>query len=121
MIFSWLKRRRRQRLLAQPFRPDWLRILQRNVAHYRWLTQAEQARLRDDLRIFIAEKHWEGCGGLTMTDEIRVTIAAQACLLVLGMEHNFSTACCRCWFIRMAFAIRKAARKGAASIVKAWP
>lgn len=89
MIFSWLKNRRRQRLLARPFPDDWLRILERNVAHYRWLDPAEQARLRDDLRVFIAEKYWEGCGGLTMTDEIRVTIAAQACLLVLAMEHNY--------------------------------
>jgi Mlc titration factor MtfA (ptsG expression regulator) len=59
------------------------------VAHYRWLKPAEQARLRDDLRVFVAEKYWEGCGGLAMTDEIRVTIAAQACLLVLGMEHYY--------------------------------
>src|SRR5205807_2129933 len=28
-------------------------------------------------------------GGLKITDEIQVTIAAQACLLVLGLEHNF--------------------------------
>src|SRR5205807_79723 len=42
--------------------------------------------LRDDLRIFIAERDWEGCGGLTMTDEIKVTVAAQACLLVLGLD-----------------------------------
>jgi Mlc titration factor MtfA (ptsG expression regulator) len=41
------------------------------------------------LRIFVSEKSWEGCGGLRMTDEIKVTIAAQACLLVLGMEHNY--------------------------------
>ena len=40
------------------------------------------------LRIFLAEKNWEGCGGLRMTDEIKVTIAAQACLLLLGMERR---------------------------------
>lgn len=89
MIFSWLRRRRRQRLLAEPFPPLWLTYLQKNVAHYRYLSDAEQARLRGDLRIFMAEKTWEGCGGLRMTDEIKVTISAQACLLVLGMEHNY--------------------------------
>jgi Mlc titration factor MtfA (ptsG expression regulator) len=88
MIFSWLKRRRRRRLLATPFPDEWLKYLHANVAHYAFLTPAEQTRLRDDLRVFIAEKHWEGCGGLTMTDEIKVTVAAQACLLVLGMEHD---------------------------------
>jgi Mlc titration factor MtfA (ptsG expression regulator) len=89
MILTWLRRRRRQRLLAQPFPAEWLPYLEKNVAHYRHLNLAEQARLRDALRIFVAEKTWEGCGGLQMTDEIKVTIAAQAMLLVLGMEHNY--------------------------------
>lgn len=89
MFFSWLKRRRRQQILASPFPPEWLAFLRRNVVHYRFLNEKEQARLRDDLRIFAAEKTWEGCGGLRITDEIKVTIAAQACLLVLGMEHNY--------------------------------
>jgi Mlc titration factor MtfA (ptsG expression regulator) len=89
MLFSWLKKRRRRKVLAAPFPAVWDDYLRRNVAHYRYLSPAEQARLRDDLRIFIAEKNWEGCGGLVMTDEIKVTIAAQACLLVLAMEHNY--------------------------------
>ena len=89
MIFSWLRRRRRQKMLARPFPPEWHHYLLQNVAHYKYLSEAEQARLRDDLRIFIAEKTWEGCGGLEMTDEIKVTIAAQACLLVLGREHDY--------------------------------
>jgi Mlc titration factor MtfA (ptsG expression regulator) len=88
MIFSWLRQRRRRRILAEPFPATWLPYLEKNVAHYRYLSEAEQARLRGDLRVVIAEKNWEGCGGLAMTDEIRVTIAAHACLLVLGMEHN---------------------------------
>src|SRR5262245_51986468 len=89
MVFSWWRRRRRQKLLAQPFPASWLEILNRNVAHYGLLSEAEQARLRDDLRVFIAEKHWEGCGGLAITDEIKVTIAAQACLLLLAIEHDY--------------------------------
>jgi Mlc titration factor MtfA (ptsG expression regulator) len=88
MIFSWLKRRRRRKLLAEPFPAEWLTYLHRNVAHYRFLSEVEQARLRDDLRVFIAEKRWEGCGGLRITDEIKVTIAAQACLLVLGLAPD---------------------------------
>src|SRR6516225_12370136 len=86
MLFSWLKKRRRRKLLAEPFPPAWLDILHSNVAHYRSLTEAEQSRLRDDLRICVAEWEWEGCGGLAMTDEIRVTVAALACLLVLALD-----------------------------------
>jgi Mlc titration factor MtfA (ptsG expression regulator) len=89
MLFSWLRQRRRRKLLALPFPPEWLRHLQNNVALYALLSEAEQARLRDDLRIFIAEKNWEGCGGLEMADEIKVTIAALACLLTLGIEHDY--------------------------------
>jgi Mlc titration factor MtfA (ptsG expression regulator) len=91
MVFSWLKRRRRNKLLAEPFPVEWLRYLHENVAYYDYLTEAEQAKLRDDLRVFIAEKHWEGCGGLRITDEIKVTIAAQACLLVLALEEDCYT------------------------------
>jgi Mlc titration factor MtfA (ptsG expression regulator) len=89
MLLSWWRRRQRRQLLAQPFPAEWLTVLQKNVAHYRHLSEAEKSRLRDDLRVFVAEKNWEGCGGLRMTDEIKVTIAAQAMLLVLGMEHNY--------------------------------
>lgn len=89
MIFSWLRRKRREKLLAEPCPQAWTGYLRKNVLHYQHLTEAERARLHDDIRIFVAEKHWEGCGGLVMTDEIRVTISAQAMLLVLGMEHNY--------------------------------
>src|SRR6516162_6669353 len=89
MVFSWLRQRRRRKTLSQPFPPIWLEYLRRNVAHYQFLSESEKSRLRDDIRIFVAEKNWEGCGGLRMTDEIKVTIAAMACLLVLGMEHNY--------------------------------
>jgi len=88
MIFSWLRKRRRQAVLASSFSDEWLGHLVRNVAHYSFLSTPEQAKLRDDLRIFIAEKQWEGCGGLAMTDEIRGTIAALASILTLGFEDE---------------------------------
>ncbi len=89
MLFSWLKKHSRRQLLATPFPADWLACLHNNVAVYAWLSDAEQGRLHNDLRVFVAEKTWEGCGGLTITDEIKVTIAAQACLLLLGIEHDY--------------------------------
>ena len=56
---------------------------------YAALSERDRARLRDDLRVLVAEKNWEGCGGLEMTDEIKVTIAAQAAILLLGIEHDY--------------------------------
>ncbi len=41
------------------------------------------------MQVFIAEKHFEGCGGLDITDEIKVTIAAQACLLLLHRKTDY--------------------------------
>jgi Mlc titration factor MtfA (ptsG expression regulator) len=89
MLFSWLKRRRRQRLLAEPFPTAWLGCLEANFAHYHLLTSPERAKLRDDLRVLIAEKGWEGCGGQEVTDEVKVTVATQAALLVLGMKESY--------------------------------
>jgi Mlc titration factor MtfA (ptsG expression regulator) len=76
-------------LLAQPFTSEWLNVLTENVLLYATLSAAEQAKVRDYVRVFVAEKHWEGCGGLKMTDEIRVTIAAHVGILVLGLEDQF--------------------------------
>jgi Mlc titration factor MtfA (ptsG expression regulator) len=56
---------------------------------YRSLSEAEQARVRDYVQIFVAEKHWEGCGGLKITDEVCVTIAAQVAVLVLGLKDEY--------------------------------
>lgn len=89
MVFGWMKEHHRQALIAQPFPAEWEGYLHANVHFYGKLPTDEQARLRDILRILIAEKSWEGCGDLELTDEIRVTIAGQAALLLLGMPHDF--------------------------------
>ncbi|OWK43795.1 zinc-dependent peptidase [Fimbriiglobus ruber] len=88
-MFNWLRARRRRKLLAEPFPSWWEAILRRNVGHYDHLSPAEQAKLRDITRILVAEKRWEGCGGVFVTDEIKITIAAQAALLLLGADHDY--------------------------------
>ena len=86
---NWFRRRRHRRLTTGPFPASWAAIVDRNVPHQADLNEDEQCRLRDFIRIFVAEKTWEGCGGLVLDDEIRVTIAAQAGLMVLGLPHEF--------------------------------
>jgi len=88
MIFDWLKKRRRAKILATPFPSHWNEIICDNVAHDHNLTPEQRLRLRRLIQVFVAEKNWEGCGGLTLTDEIKLTIAAQACLLVVGMKEE---------------------------------
>src|SRR5688572_12193160 len=89
MIFSWLRNRRRRKLLAEPFPIRWEEFLRRNVAHYPRLSPPEQAKLRDVTRVLVAEKSWEGGRGLFVTEEMKVTIAAQAALLLLGADHDY--------------------------------
>jgi Mlc titration factor MtfA (ptsG expression regulator) len=83
------KTRRRNRLQAQTFPTSWRAILERNVAYYERLTLTERQELHGDIQVFIAEKNIEGCGGLEITEEIKVTIAAYACILLLNRQHDF--------------------------------
>ena len=89
MFFSWFRNRRRRNLLAEPFPDAWLTTLQGDVGHYELLAEPERAKLRNAVRIMLSEKDWEGCRGLELTDEIRVTIAAQAAILVLGLDDFY--------------------------------
>ncbi len=87
-MFDWWHERQREKILSEPFPDDWAGVLERNVKHYARLPQDQKNQLRDLVQVFVAEKNWEGCGGLELTDEMKVTIAAQACLLVLARDHK---------------------------------
>ncbi|MEO6950850.1 MAG: M90 family metallopeptidase [Polyangia bacterium] len=88
-MFGFIRKRRRAQVCAQPFPEAWREHVRRNVPYTTLLTGEEHAELLCDIQIFMAEKRFEGCGGLELTDEIRVTIAAQACLLLLHRDTEF--------------------------------
>jgi Mlc titration factor MtfA (ptsG expression regulator) len=75
---------RRRVWASRPFPPAWRTILRRRVPLYRQLPADLQHQLRRRILVFLAEKPFLGCAGLEVTDEMRVTIAAQACLLRLN-------------------------------------
>ena len=75
---------RRQAWASRPFPAAWRTILRRRVPLYRHLPADLQHQLRRRVLVFLAEKPFLGCAGLEVTDEMRVTIAAQACLLRLN-------------------------------------
>jgi Mlc titration factor MtfA (ptsG expression regulator) len=85
---SIFKKYRRIHLRKHEFPAEWLLIIKRNVPYYSCLSPAEQTELHGLIQIFLKEKYFEGCGGLEITDEIRATIAAQACILLLGRETD---------------------------------
>jgi hypothetical protein len=88
MVFGFLKKRRREEVRAQPFPAEWLAIIERNVPMYARLSEADRDELLQRVLVFIDEKNFEGAGGLEMTDEVRVTIAAQACILLLRLDDD---------------------------------
>lgn len=79
---------RRKKLREQPLSDEEHAIIAKNVPYVAKLPEADQKELEGLIRIFLAEKHFEGCGGLELTDEMKVTIAAQACLLLLHREND---------------------------------
>lgn len=84
-----LKKWRRKRLANRQVPNYWLEIIKKNVPFYRLLPVEDQKELQRHILIFIGEKRFEGCGGLTVTDEIKVTIAAQACILLLHRDTDY--------------------------------
>jgi Mlc titration factor MtfA (ptsG expression regulator) len=75
---------RHRRLRSLPFPAAWRRTLVHRVPLYRRLPPGLQRELRELVQVFVAEKSFVGCAGLVVSDEMRVVIAAQACLLLLN-------------------------------------
>jgi Mlc titration factor MtfA (ptsG expression regulator) len=82
---AWLTPRwRLARALARPLTPDQLKVIEDNVAQYAGMSPELRDRLQRLVKQFLFEKTFVGCAGLEVTEEMRVTIAAQACLLLVG-------------------------------------
>jgi MtfA peptidase len=87
-VFGYFRRKRRHRLRSTALPTEWLAIIERNVPFWVSLAQADRRELEGHIRVFLAEKHFEGCNGLELTDEIKVTIAAHACRLLLRRDAD---------------------------------
>jgi len=83
------RKRRRARLRATPLPAEWWAMIDRRVPYIRRMNEETRRELGGIIQILLHEKHFEGVGGLEMTDEIRVTIAAQAAVLLLHRETNY--------------------------------
>jgi hypothetical protein len=83
-LVLWIPRYRLKRALARPFPEDWVRILENNIGVYRNLPMPLRLQLRRLIKQFLHQKHFSGAGGLEVTDEMRITVAAQASMLQLN-------------------------------------
>ena len=87
-MLGFFKDRHRKRIKARPFSDEWVNIIESNVAFFERLPANDQHELVDHIQIFLAEKNFEGVE-FEITDEVRVTIAAQACLLLLHRKTDY--------------------------------
>lgn len=86
---AFFKKSRRRELRAEPFPTHWQRIVETRVPMVTRLTPADQSELLGHAHVLIEEKHFEGAAGLQMRDEIRITIAAQAAVLLLHRDTDY--------------------------------
>lgn len=78
---SFLRRRHRAGLA-----PDWQDLVERHVTAWRQLDDDERTVLAEHLEVIVTTKRWEAAQGFELTDRVRTVIAAQAALLVLGLD-----------------------------------
>lgn len=83
------KQARRRKTLAQAFPAEYVEILQQQLPFYAGLPEHLQKRLQRKILVFLDEIRFEGCGGLELSDEIRLTIAGQASMLLLNDESAY--------------------------------
>lgn len=86
MFFNWLKNRRRQQILRQPIGNALPRTIAQAIRYFSGWSGTEQSKLINNLRIFVAEKTWEGCEGLRISQEMKWIVAAQAAMMLQGID-----------------------------------
>lgn len=88
-MFGFIRRRRRARVVAQPFPDPWEALIRDWVPYDAKLPEPLRAALRRHVRVFLHEKPFEGCNGLEVDDAMRIAVAAHACLLILCRETDY--------------------------------
>lgn len=71
------------------FPDNWQRILENEIHYYSILPSILKDELKKHIHILVDEKIFEGCGGLEITESIRITIAAYAAILLLGHSSDY--------------------------------
>jgi Mlc titration factor MtfA (ptsG expression regulator) len=86
-----LAERRRRRLREAAFPARWRAILRQRFPRFATLPFDVRRRLEQEIAVFVAEKDFIGCAGQEIDEEVRITIAAQACMLLVGRpRHHFA-------------------------------
>jgi Mlc titration factor MtfA (ptsG expression regulator) len=80
---------KRDKIRSRPFKKQWRKIIQQRMPYFKQMPADLQLQLKQHIQVFIAEKDFIGCNGIKITEEIKITIAAQACLLLLNRKTGY--------------------------------
>ncbi len=83
------KNQRRRKIRERPFPPAWVPHLERHIRLYRKLPKELKEELHGHIQVFLEEKMFEGCNGLEVTEEVKVTVAGLACMLLLNRKATY--------------------------------
>ncbi|MEM9922858.1 MAG: M90 family metallopeptidase [Cyanobacteria bacterium P01_D01_bin.50] len=90
ILFSpFLIKQKRNQIKKRPFPPLWNSIIENNLPIYPHLSPTQRRKLQGNIQVFLKEKQFIGCNGLQVTEEMKVTIAAVACLLLLNEREKY--------------------------------
>ena len=89
LIYKRILKYRRSEIYKKPLPDEFIQILRNNVSHYSSLPEVLKIRLHGLINIFLEEKVFIGCAGLQVTDEMRLTSAGNACLLLLNLNKDY--------------------------------
>ena len=110
--------RRRAALRSRPFPETWRQIIEKNMPLYARLPPGLKQQLHGHVQVFLDEKKFIGCAGLDISDEIKMTIAAQACVLLLNRKPNYYPRLRSILVYPSTFVATRAVSKGAAVVVR---
>ena len=84
-----VKRHRRQQILKQPLSLAYQQILRDRVPLYMALPGPLREQLEGAVNYFLYDKVFVGCNDFIITDEVRLTIAANACMMIIGRDKRY--------------------------------
>lgn len=83
-----LRKAYHRRIYRRPFSSEWIEIMRKNVPLYTRMPAELKSRLHGHIHFFLYDKQFVGRGGQSINDEIKLTIAANACMLVIQRDHR---------------------------------
>ena len=92
LVWGSVRKRRRTAQFGEPFPAEWRALLERSLPLYQRMPADLRLRLEPVVRAFLTDVRVVGCRGLAVTDEMRLVIAIQACLLIVARDiHAYAS------------------------------